>query len=140
MQMNWLGMKIGALPEPNIFWFIYERVAAREIDLSGDEDEEPYIVQWFDPRNGGPLRFGSHVVLQATKAQHLGEAPSDRDLDWVVLLTKCHSCPKSNETEDKVRTGLIVALSIMSSSCNHRSGCCAQLPESQSEAATGAVQ
>lgn len=84
-----------------------------EIDLTGDEDDEPYIVQWFDPRNGGPLHSGSKVMLEAKNAQQLGEAPYDPDQDWVILLTKCPSCPKSNESEDTVYTGLLVAVLTM---------------------------
>jgi len=84
-----------------------------EIDLSGQEEEDPYIVQWFDPRNGGPLHFGSQVMVQAAEAQQLGLAPFDVDLDWVVLLTKCNGCPKNNDNESKKESGLIAAVSTL---------------------------
>jgi len=79
------------------------------IDLSNGDDNDPYIVQWFDPRNGGPLLFGSNIILQAAEAQPLGVAPSNSSLDWVVLLTKCGDCPTDSDSD----SGFVISTAVI---------------------------
>ena len=44
-----------------------------------------YSVEWFDPRQGGPLRDGSVTEISAGGTQSLGNPASGCD-DWAVLL------------------------------------------------------
>ena len=71
---------------------------ASEVDLSTGDDGVTYIVQWFNPRSGGRLSFGSTMLVEGKKGQSLGTPPVDgdqKDADWVVLLTKCSGCALS---------------------------------------------
>jgi len=85
-----------------------------KIDLTYGGAGDSYLVRWSDPRNGGPLVFGSTLLVPATKAQSLGEAPKDGELDWVVLLSKCQGCNSSADGggggQDAAVIGLAVAL------------------------------
>ena len=56
------------------------------IDLSGARDS--YDIQWYDTRNGGKLKQGSVTSIRGGKTSSLGRAPSNRDDDWLVLISK----------------------------------------------------
>jgi hypothetical protein len=56
------------------------------LDLAGVQGE--FSVKWFDPRVGGPLREGSIGKVQGGGKAPLGEPPSERDEDWVILVRK----------------------------------------------------
>ena len=47
-----------------------------------------FVVQWFDPRNGGPLQAGSVQQVQAGGFASLGQAPNSPTQDWAILVTK----------------------------------------------------
>jgi Putative collagen-binding domain of a collagenase len=49
-------------------------------------------VRWFDPRNGGPLQVGTVGALEFGSTQSIGEAPSSRGKDWVILLRCVKGC------------------------------------------------
>lgn len=54
-------------------------------DLTGS-----YSVQWYNPREGGPLMAGTitSVVAGSGRLTFFGSAPGSDDQDWVVLLRK----------------------------------------------------
>ena len=54
-----------------------------ELDLS--DASGSFNVQWFDPRNGGRLQWGSERRVRGGGEVSLGEPPSDSSEDWVVL-------------------------------------------------------
>ena len=68
-----------------------------DVDLTGlgsstNPDETSVSVDWYDPRNGGNLQKGSVTALQFGYTQSLGDAPSDGEKDWVVLLRCTSGC------------------------------------------------
>ncbi|MDP8244397.1 MAG: DUF5060 domain-containing protein [Candidatus Hinthialibacter antarcticus] len=50
--------------------------------------EGAYSVQWFNPREGGPLQSGSIESINGPGVQTLGTPPSDPQKDWAVLVNK----------------------------------------------------
>ena len=56
------------------------------LDLS--EASGTFQVRWLDPRNGGALQTGSVDTVAGGDRRSLGEAPSDANEDWVVLVRK----------------------------------------------------
>lgn len=56
------------------------------IDLSGVE--EVFDVKWFDPVAGGDLQQGSVALVAGNGVVALGNAPSDPNRDWAILLVK----------------------------------------------------
>jgi hypothetical protein len=54
------------------------------LDLSA-EPAAPFIVRWFDPRNGGTLFTGDTVTGGATV--NLGTPPNNSSEDWIALVT-----------------------------------------------------
>lgn len=69
----------------------------------------PYLISWYDPRNGGVLQFGSKTQLAAGRAQELGTAPNNPNMDWVVLLKMCPDC-RGSSSDGGTQTGLIAGL------------------------------
>ncbi|VGO14495.1 hypothetical protein PDESU_03057 [Pontiella desulfatans] len=47
-----------------------------------------FAVQWFNPREGGPLQKGSVKKCKGGRMQTLGLPPSDPGKDWVVIVRK----------------------------------------------------
>ena len=45
-----------------------------------------FEVQWFNPREGGPLLTGGVPAIQGGKSRSLGAPPKDPEMDWVVLI------------------------------------------------------
>ncbi|MDB4733793.1 hypothetical protein OAF73_00300 [Planctomycetota bacterium] len=45
-----------------------------------------YSVEWYDPRNGGPLQTGSVTSIGGLGLSSLGEPPALPGHDWVVLV------------------------------------------------------
>ena len=76
------------------------------IDLS--DTNSSYLVQWFDPRNGGGLQLGSIPFVLPKQFQSLGEAPDNPWDDWVVLLRHCTDCTSDGES----KTGLIAGWAV----------------------------
>ena len=68
-------------------YLIYLRQAnGQQLDLRKTKNR--FLVQWFDPRNGGPLSRGSIEFTEGGGKADLGSSPSEPNKDWVVLLTK----------------------------------------------------
>lgn len=57
-----------------------------ELDLS--EAEGRFSVEWFNPREGGPLAGGSVEEVQGGQAVQLGKPPADGDQDWLVVVRR----------------------------------------------------
>ena len=47
----------------------------------------PYRVQWFDPRNGGPLQAGSLATIRGPGRQAIGQPPREQQSDWAALVS-----------------------------------------------------
>jgi hypothetical protein len=47
-----------------------------------------YRIDWYDPRNGGPLRQGSIAAVEGPGVQPLGAPPTEPGRDWVVLVRR----------------------------------------------------
>jgi len=47
-----------------------------------------YRVRWYNPRAGGELADGTVLAVTAPGPRSLGQAPSDRDQDWAVLVVR----------------------------------------------------
>lgn len=56
------------------------------IDL--ERDEGTFNVQWYNPRSGGELQYGSVTTVEGGEIVSLGEPPADPDQDWAVLVTR----------------------------------------------------
>jgi hypothetical protein len=56
------------------------------LDLSSATGE--FEVQWFDPRNGGPLQPGTIATVSAGGIVDCGLPPVDPGLDWVALIRR----------------------------------------------------
>ena len=50
--------------------------------------EGDFTVQWYDPRNGGPLQQGDVKMVRGGSEQSLGHPPKDQDKDWAVLVKR----------------------------------------------------
>jgi hypothetical protein len=57
-----------------------------EIDLSSCSDK--FNIQWYNPRKGGTLLEGSLREIEGPGKVSLGEPPTDKSDDWVILLRK----------------------------------------------------
>jgi hypothetical protein len=57
-----------------------------QLDLSGTAGE--FTVHWFNPRSGGQLNTGSVARVVGGGKVSLGKAPSDTELDWLVVVKK----------------------------------------------------
>jgi uncharacterized protein DUF5060/collagenase-like protein with putative collagen-binding domain len=47
-----------------------------------------FTVNWFDPRNGGPLKKGSVSTVKSGASVPLGEPPDNSTEDWLVVVRK----------------------------------------------------
>jgi hypothetical protein len=47
-----------------------------------------FTIQWFNPRDGGPLLYGSVTLVTAGKMVDLGTPPADADKDWLIVVAK----------------------------------------------------
>jgi len=94
---NWLL----ADPSGDVLVAYLRNGGSASVDLSDFGDaKSAYLENWYDPRNGGRLHYGSLKLLPVGEAQQLGEAPYEPEQDWVVLLRKCDDClPLETGTE-----------------------------------------
>ena len=56
------------------------------LDLTSAKGQ--FTVSWFNPRSGGSLVSGSVNHVQGGTTVALGNAPSDTDEDWAILIRK----------------------------------------------------
>ncbi len=57
-----------------------------ELNLSDHEGQ--FTVSWYNPRSGGGLQHGSVRSVTGGQAVSLGDAPAQKDQDWVVFIRK----------------------------------------------------
>jgi hypothetical protein len=57
-------------------------------DLNLGGSDAAYSVQWFDPRNGGPLKSGPIREVRGPGRVGLGSPPAQAGEDWVVLVRR----------------------------------------------------
>lgn len=55
---------------------------------SGDASANHYSLQWYNPRRGGPLQYGSKQWLSDGAFQSLGKPPVDDGKDWIALIQR----------------------------------------------------
>jgi hypothetical protein len=71
--------------EPGEIYVVYlPEGGTAELDLKSGS----YTVQWYNPREGGPLRTGSIRTVQGPGFRSLGKPPTDPDQDWAVLVQR----------------------------------------------------
>lgn len=56
------------------------------LDLTAAKGE--FDVKWFNPREGGTLQTGDVTRVRAGREVALGNAPSDTDQDWLVVVSR----------------------------------------------------
>ncbi len=59
---------------------------AANLDLSKASGR--FTVDWFDPRNGGPLEKGSVATVTGGEVAALGMPPGNPDEDWAVIVKR----------------------------------------------------
>ena len=78
--------------KPGEVYVIYlKQGGAAELDLSEGNGE--FAVHWYDPRNGGNLKSGAVTKVNGGDKRHLGQPPSARSEDWVILVRKERTIP-----------------------------------------------
>ncbi|MEL6122505.1 MAG: putative collagen-binding domain-containing protein, partial [Bacteroidota bacterium] len=68
----------------NTFVVYFKATEDPQLNLSSVDGE--YVVEWFDPRNGGQLQRGDVTSVRAGTSVDIGPPPSDPRSDWVVVL------------------------------------------------------
>jgi hypothetical protein len=72
---------------PGQLYLVYlPRGGSADLDLSAASGE--FGVNWFDPRNGGPLKPGSVRTLKGGSAASLGAPPTAAGEDWLVVVQR----------------------------------------------------
>jgi hypothetical protein len=59
---------------------------AANLDLSKASGQ--FAVEWFDPRNGGPLKKGSVTSVKGGSQAGLGEPPDNPHEDWLAVVRR----------------------------------------------------
>src|SRR5690606_352575 len=87
-----MGNSIGAEPyyclaQPGALYLVYlPWGGVSTIDLRGATGE--FSVQWFNPRTGGALVDGPVKVVSGGARARLGQPPTEKQEDWVILLRR----------------------------------------------------
>lgn len=75
------------LAKPGQIYLVYlPEGGTAELDLS--DAAGTFQVEWFDARNGGPLRQGSVRQVTGGAKVDLGTAPDEPQEDWAILVRK----------------------------------------------------
>ncbi|GAB5407905.1 MAG: hypothetical protein BalsKO_02700 [Balneolaceae bacterium] len=79
------GKGVSAFAKSGEVYLVYMRSPVNAmLDLSGDENS--YSVMWFNPQEGGELQSGSVSFIEGGTKVSLGNPPTGRDKDWVILV------------------------------------------------------
>ena len=72
------------------FLVVYRKRNDSQLSISMVGLTGRYSINWFNPREGGPLMQGSVVSIIAGSSTPVfyGESPGSDDKDWVVLLSR----------------------------------------------------
>ena len=57
-----------------------------EVHLNLTDEPGPFLVHWFNPREGGELASGSVTEVSGGAYVALGSPPSDPDEDWLIVM------------------------------------------------------
>lgn len=88
------------LAKDKAFYVLYTKDASKGVTLKLPAEPGVYVVKWFDPRKGGKFQQGSvYRIAQKMPFKHfwvryekdLGLPPSDKEKDWVILVTKVNT-------------------------------------------------
>jgi uncharacterized protein YjdB len=70
------------------------------LDLVGQTGT--YMVQWYNPRNGGELQNGSVPLIAGGQQVSLGNPPSETTQDWVALVTLGNPAAMRTASSDEI--------------------------------------
>jgi hypothetical protein len=73
------------LAEPGSVYAIYLTTGGTT-DLDLGTSRKTFRVQWYNPREGGPLQQGTVNTIKGPGKVSIGLPPADQDKDWVVLV------------------------------------------------------
>jgi hypothetical protein len=82
---------------------VYAVYAPKPDNVKLDLPPGRYHVQWYNPRQGGPLEQGKKV--RGGGQRFLGKPPADRDQDWVILVRNVTDDLPQKETSMLVGRG-----------------------------------
>ena len=68
--------------------YVVYLASAKDGKLNLSDAAGNYSVAWFNPRSGGALTTGSVTKAKAGSTVSLGNAPSDPEQDWVVIIQR----------------------------------------------------
>jgi len=74
------------LANPGKMYIVFLRNGSGTINLEGQSGE--FSLKWFDPRNGGKLQSGAIKKIKGGNVHNINGAPSEPNMDWVILLVK----------------------------------------------------
>ena len=75
------------LAQPGEAYLVYLPTGGKcELDLKSVDGT--FMVEWFNPREGGKLKTGSVAKIQAGATVTLGLPPQDMDSDWLVVIRR----------------------------------------------------
>jgi hypothetical protein len=73
------------LSQPGRLYLVYMKNGGQTaLDLS--DVDGVFEIQWFNPRDGGPLASGSAVAVTGGGKRLIGQPPRDKDQDWLAVL------------------------------------------------------
>ncbi len=73
------------LCQPGRIYVVYlKQGGTAKLDLS--KHQGVFEVQWYNPREGGPLLSGTTRVIRGGSVCSLGSPPQDEDQDWAILI------------------------------------------------------
>ncbi len=76
--------------EPKQLYLVFlPRGGTASLELAGADG--PFDVLWFDPRRGGAPRRGTTTRVEAGRTVPLGQAPAEREEDWLVIVRKARA-------------------------------------------------
>ncbi len=81
------GIEKFCLAKPGETYLIYlPNGGTTEIDLSQVMGE--FSIQWFNPRNGGPLQTGLLTSVRGGQQVTIGRPPDDAENDWLAVIQR----------------------------------------------------
>ena len=73
------------LAKPEQLYLVYlPHGGSQSLNLKGARGK--FVVQWFNPRSGGPLTDGSVTAIEGGDTVSLGNPPNDPQEDWLVVV------------------------------------------------------
>ncbi|WP_288956414.1 DUF5060 domain-containing protein [uncultured Polaribacter sp.] len=76
------------LAKENQEYAIYTETNANKIKLDLGNSNQEFQIFWYNPRKGGELQRGNLTTVKAKGVVNLGNPPSEKEKDWLLLLKK----------------------------------------------------